>query len=83
MQNHMLKKRSACVHIDNTSKFEICKFSENKNWGVYLKNLGSTGKPILINTSFNLNKQPNVNTIEDAISTFIQWNDHLIHKITF
>ena len=39
-----------------------------------LNNLNEFGKlsknPVLINTSFNLNRQPNVNTPEDAISTF-------------
>ncbi len=74
------KNVPACVHIDNTSRVQILKFSENKKLGSILKEFGRiTGEPILINTSFNLNKQPNVNTIEDAISTFYSSGiDHLI-----
>ena len=39
--------------------------------GKLIKEFGKLSRhPILINTSFNLNKQTNVNTPEDAISTF-------------
>lgn len=70
----------SCVHFDNTSRVQVLEYSKNKKIGDILIEFGKlTGDPVLINTSFNLNKEPNVNTIENAISTFFSSGiDYLI-----
>ena len=74
------KKIPACVHVDNTSRVQVIEKGTNKKIENLLKEFGKiTSDPVLINTSFNLNKQPNVNTPEDAISTFYSSGiDHLV-----
>lgn len=64
-------KIPACVHVDNTARVQVLNFDSNKKLGNILKEFGKiSGDPVLINTSFNLDGQPNVNTPEQAISTF-------------
>ncbi len=61
----------SCIHYDNTARVQILEKNKNKKIEKILETFGKiTGHPVLINTSFNLNKQPNVNTPEEAISTF-------------
>lgn len=61
----------SCIHFDNTARVQVLDYKKNKKLGKLIKEFGKlSGHPVLINTSFNLNKQPNVNTPEDAISTF-------------
>lgn len=65
------KKIPSCIHYDNTARVQVLKRKKNKKLESILEEFGKlTGDPVLINTSFNLNKQPNVNTPEDAIATF-------------
>ena len=70
----------SCVHFDNTSRVQVLEHGKNKKIGDILIEFGKlTGDPVLINTSFNINKEPNVNTIENAISTFFSSGiDYLI-----
>ncbi len=61
----------SCIHIDNTARVQLLEKGKNKLIENILIEFGKLSKnPVLINTSFNLNRQPNVNTPEDAISTF-------------
>ena len=61
----------SCVHVDNTARVQLLEKGKNKLIENILNEFGKLSKnPVLINTSFNLNRQPNVNTPEDAISTF-------------
>ncbi len=70
-KKNIKKKIPSCIHYDNTCRVQVLKPKKNKKLEKILKEFGKiTGDPVLINTSFNLNKQPNVNTPEDAISTF-------------
>ena len=75
----------SCIHFDNTARVQVLDYKKNKKLGKLIKEFGKlSGHPILINTSFNLNKQPNVNTPEDAISTFYSSGiDYLVWKILF
>lgn len=54
----------AVVHVDRTSRIQITDHSLLKTF--YKK----TGRPILLNTSFNLKGEPIVNSPEDAYRTF-------------
>ena len=60
----------ACVHVDNTCRFQTLKREQNPNY-YDLINLfyQKTGVPILLNTSFNLKGYPIVETFDDAILT--------------
>ena len=60
----------ACVHADNTCRFQTLKREQNPNY-YDLINLfyQKTNVPILLNTSFNLKGYPIVETFNDAILT--------------
>jgi len=60
----------ACVHADNTCRFQTLKREQNSNY-YDLINLfyEKTNVPILLNTSFNLKGYPIVETFEDALLT--------------
>lgn len=63
----------ATTHVDGTSRIQTVK----KDYpGRYRKLLAAfyrkTGRPILLNTSFNLKGEPIVNSPEDAYSTFMR-----------
>jgi len=60
----------ACVHADNTCRFQTLKREQNPNY-YDLINLfyQKTGVPILLNTSFNLKGWPIVETFDDALLT--------------
>lgn len=60
----------ACVHADNTCRFQTLKREQNPNYfdliNLFYK---KTGVPILLNTSFNLKGYPIVETFDDALLT--------------
>ena len=60
----------ACVHADNTCRFQTLKREQNPNYfdliHLFYK---KTGVPILLNTSFNLKGYPIVETFDDALLT--------------
>jgi carbamoyltransferase len=58
------------IHIDGTCRIQTVEKEQNKNF-YHLINLfyKKTNVPILLNTSFNLAKEPLVETIEDAMDT--------------
>jgi len=60
----------ACVHVDNTCRFQTLKREQNPNY-YDLINLfyEKTSVPILLNTSFNLKGYPIVETFDDALLT--------------
>tara|TARA_E500000318_G_scaffold27524_1_gene27726 strand:+ start:1276 stop:1803 length:528 start_codon:yes stop_codon:yes gene_type:complete len=71
----------ACVHADNTCRFQTLKREQNPNY-YDLINLfyNKTGVPILLNTSFNLKGYPIVETIEQAKQVFEKSNIKYIFK---
>lgn len=65
------KKFPSCVHVDDTSRVQIIEKKDND----FIYNLLSELEKkyeidCLINTSFNLNEMPIVNTPQDALSSF-------------
>ena len=60
---------SSVIHVDNTCRIQIVPKCEKflHQLLVRLEELGVVG---LLNTSFNINGQPNVETVEDAIETY-------------
>lgn len=61
----------AIVHIDGSSRLQTLAKKDNPILHDIMSNLKNYGKPpILMNTSFNFNGEPIVDTPEDAISSF-------------
>jgi len=71
----------ACVHADNTCRFQTLKREQNPNY-YDLINLfyNKTGVPILLNTSFNLKGYPIVETFDDALLTLQNSDIKYIYK---
>lgn len=61
----------SAIHVDGTARFQTVRQDTNpKFWGLLQKFKEITGISALLNTSFNLAKQPIVNTPKEAIETF-------------
>ena len=70
----------ACVHADNTCRFQTLKRGQNPNYydliNLFYK---KTGVPILLNTSFNLKGYPIVETFDDALLTLQNSNINYLY----
>jgi carbamoyltransferase len=60
----------ACVHVDNTCRFQTLKKEQNSNYYDLIELFyKKTNVPILLNTSFNLKGFPIVESFDDALLT--------------
>jgi carbamoyltransferase len=68
------------THIDGTARPQTVSIEQNKKFHTLIEEFGHiTGIPILLNTSFNNNGEPLVETPEDAINSFLKMKlDYLI-----
>ena len=65
------KSIDAVVHVDNTSRVQTVRSSDNEIFYDLLSEYESlTDTPVVMNTSFNLKGQPIVETPRDALMTF-------------
>ena len=63
------EKIPAIVHVDGTCRIQTITKEQNKNYFKLIQNFYEiTGVPILGNTSFNVDKQPIIETFEDAVN---------------
>ncbi len=61
----------AVVHADGSGRLQTVEERHNPRFYGLIRQFGDlTGIPIVLNTSFNLNGEPVVETPEDAIRTF-------------
>jgi carbamoyltransferase len=61
----------AVVHCDGTGRVQTVDRGSSPRFYALLKHFKEkTGIPVALNTSFNLNRQPIVNSPDDAIRTF-------------
>jgi len=66
------KALGAITHIDGTARIQIVSKEVNpKYWRLIQAFKQRTGIPILLNTSFNNNAEPIVDSIEDALACFL------------
>ncbi len=69
----------AVTHVDNSARIQTVNMKSNE---IFYKLINSfykkTGVPILINTSFNVNNEPIVNTYRDAYQCFMSSNIDLL-----
>lgn len=78
----------AVTHVDGTARIQtISKETNELYWELIHQFYELTGIPILLNTSFNNNAEPIIDTVEDAIVCFLTTNlhylvvgDYIIHK---
>ncbi len=74
------KKAPATLHVDNTARIQTV---DEKNNGLYYDLIKEfykiTGVPVILNTSFNDNNEPIIETPGDALSMFCKTPiDHLV-----
>lgn len=71
----MIENCPATVHIDNTARPQVVRFNDNPDYYNLIRRYYKvSGRPALINTSFNHHEEPIVCTPEDAIRSFKKGN---------
>ena len=69
----------AVTHIDGTARLQtVSKATNPKFWQLIHEFQQETGLPILLNTSFNNNAEPIVNSVADAIACFLTTKLHYL-----
>ena len=62
---------AAVVHVDGTARLQTVRSSDNELYYELIRNyFARSGKPVILNTSFNLKGQPIVETPRDSLMTF-------------
>ena len=71
VRENFINKLPAICHFDNSARLQTLDNESNLLIAKILKYLEKINViPVLINTSFNLNGEPNVESVDDAIRTF-------------
>ncbi len=70
--NQIRSKIPAVTHIDYSARVQTVNSTNGKFYNLIKNFYKKTGCPIIINTSFNINREPIVGTIEDAYKTFLE-----------
>lgn len=73
---HVRKEKQALLgavtHVDGTARVQtVSKTTNAKFWQLISAFMRLTGVPVLLNTSFNNNVEPIVNSIDDSIACFL------------
>lgn len=69
--DHKMNEIPSVLHVDGTSRIQTVTEEQNKNFYRLIKEFDKkTNVPLLLNTSFNLNGEPIVETFEDSLKTF-------------
>ena len=62
----------AITHVNGSARLQTVSEKDNPDFHALLKAVGeTTGRQLVLNTSFNVKGQPIVNTPEEAIETFL------------
>jgi predicted NodU family carbamoyl transferase len=62
----------AVTHVDRTARLQIINPATNERFYRLVQRFGEiTGTPVLLNTSFNNNAEPIVQTVHDVVTTFL------------
>jgi carbamoyltransferase len=63
----------AITHVDNTCRVQTVRHDQNQHYyDLISKFYTISGVPMLFNTSFNLAGMPLVDTLQDAVETFVR-----------
>lgn len=72
VREHMRARLQAITHIDGTARVQTVSRQQNARFHDLVHAFGElTGIPILLNTSFNNNAEPIVDSVEDAVVCFL------------
>jgi predicted NodU family carbamoyl transferase len=77
----------AVTHVDGTARVQVVTSESNERFHRLVRRFGAlTGTPVLLNTSFNNDAEPIVQSTHDAVTTYLTTRlDHLVigeHLIT-
>jgi carbamoyltransferase len=68
----MRNRLPAITHVNGTARLQTVSVKDNPDFHALLEAVGkTTGRQMVLNTSFNVKGQPIVNTPEEAIDTFL------------
>lgn len=71
VEKSAIERISSVVHVDETARIQTVNKNQNKLYYELLSNLKEIiGVGVCLNTSFNINNEPIVNTPREAIATF-------------
>ena len=71
VKDDWIKKLPATMHVKNTARVQTVDVNTNKKYHQLIKEFKKqTGVPAVLNTSFNIQGQPIVETPLEAISTY-------------
>jgi len=66
------RRLPAITHVDGSARVQTVSASDNREFHALLEAVGkTTGREMLLNTSFNVKGQPIVNTPREALETFL------------
>ncbi|RSD17102.1 carbamoyltransferase family protein [Amycolatopsis eburnea] len=70
----------AVTHVDGTARVQVVEADANPRFHALIEEFGRvTGTPVVLNTSFNNNAEPIVQTVADAVTTFLTTDlDYLV-----
>ncbi|MGH3772676.1 MAG: carbamoyltransferase family protein [Pseudonocardiaceae bacterium] len=72
VQQDRRKELGAVTHVDGTARIQIIDPRSNERFYRLVERFGAlTGTPVLLNTSFNNNAEPIVQSVEDALTSFL------------
>lgn len=72
VREHVREALGAVTHVDGTARVQTVSRETNpKYWGLIHEFEKLTGVPIVLNTSFNNNAEPIVDSVEEAIACFL------------
>ena len=62
----------AITHVDGSARVQTVSRADNRDFHILLEHVGqTTGREMVLNTSFNVKGQPIVNTPHEAVETFL------------
>src|SRR5437588_12002002 len=62
----------ANTHVDGSTRVQTVSATDNREFHALLEAVGkTTGREMVLNTSFNVKGQPIVNTPQEALATFL------------
>lgn len=72
VREHMRERLAAVTHVDGTARLQIIDPKGNRRFHRLVARFGElTGTPVLLNTSFNNNAEPIVQTVDDVVTSFL------------
>ena len=72
-KEEMRERFPAVVHVDGSGRVQAVSKKLNPRFWRLISEFGNlTGVPMLLNTSFNVKGEPIVNSVEDALDTFLR-----------